>query len=321
MIRSAFLIVCLIVLTAGVSEAAAAPPDAAPSDGGPKTYADFVKGAAVQNGLFPIITKDDKVYLVISSMQVGKQFIETSVPITGLGGLGPAPGEPYVAPARMIEFDRVGEKIVLRWPNTYFTAQPNSPRAAGVAESFPNSVIAVEPIVATDAASGNVVISARAFLGDVAYLAAIFQQQIENPAHGYRLDAERSFFQRTAAFPTNDLLDVSQTWVSENPDLIDNSPDARSVEVRMEYNLIAPPSNGYMPRIADDRVGYFTVPQLDFGTDQRFTRQTYYLSRWNFAPATPGRPSPATRPLVFTISKDVPQEYRQAIRDALLLWN
>jgi hypothetical protein len=89
----------------------------------------------------------------------------------------------------------------------------------------------------------------------------------------------------------------------------------------MEYNLVAAPSNGYMPRIADDRVGFFTLPTLDFGNDARRTRQMFYLSRWNFAPATPGKPSSATHPLVFTISKDVPDQYRQTIKDALLAWN
>ena len=288
---------------------------------GPAPYADFVQGATVQNGLFPIVTKDDKVYLVISAAQLGKQFIETSVPSTGLGGYGPAPGEPYVAPARTIEFDRVGEKVVMRWPNTNFTSGADAARAAGVAESFPNSVIAVEPIAAEDATSGAVVIPASAFLGDVAYFEAIFQGEIENPEAGYRLDPTRTFFLRTAAFPTNDLLEVSQTWASGEPDLIDNAPDSRSLEIHMEYNLIAAPDDGYRPRIADDRVGYFTLAQLDFGTDQQPSRQRFFVSRWNFMPATPGKPSVATHPLVFTLSKDVPVEYRAPIKAALLTWN
>lgn len=333
MIRRAVLIAVVFAFFAasGFGAASAAPaagagPSSSTAGGGgagngPAPYADFIQGATVQNGLFPIITKDDKVYLVISAAQLGKQFIETSVPNTGLGGFGPAPGEPYVAPARMIEFDRIGGKVVMRWPNTNFTSGSSPERAAGVAESFPNSVIAVEPISAEDASTGAVVVSASPFLGDVAYFEAIFQSEADNPEAQYRLDPSRSFFMRTAAFPTNDLLQVSQTWASGNPDLIDNAPDARSLEIHMEYNLIAPPADGYRPRIADDRVGYFTLAQLDFGTDQNPSRQTFFLSRWNFMPATPGRPSVATHPLVFTLSKDVPPEYRAPIRDALLTWN
>jgi len=336
MIRRAVLIAVIFAISSALCAGTA---HAAPSSGGagggggaggaggagggngPVPYADFVQGATVQSGLFPIVTKEDKVYLVISGAQLGKQFIETSVPNTGLGGFGPAPGEPYVAPARMIEFDRIGEKVVIRWPNTNFTSGGNAQRAAGVAESFPNSVIAVDPIAAEDTATGSVIISASPFLGDVAYFEAIFQGQIDNPEASYRLDPSRTFFMRTAAFPTNDLLEVSQTWASQEPDLVDNAPDARSLEVHMEYNLVAAPDDGYRPRIADDRVGYFTLAQLDFGTDQNPTRQTFFVSRWNFMPATPGKPSIAQHPLVFTLSKDVPNEYRAPIKAALLTWN
>ncbi|HKW44427.1 MAG TPA: zinc-dependent metalloprotease, partial [Candidatus Eremiobacteraceae bacterium] len=290
------------------------------SANGTESYDQFIKDAQLQSGLFPIITKADKTYLAIAANQLDKQFIETSVPSTGLGGFGPAPGEPYVAPARMIEFSKIGGRIIIFWPNTNFIAPPGSPQSQSIAASFPSSVIAAEPIVAADA-SGTFVISASAFLGDVADLSASFRQQIDNPSHGYRLDPSRSFFTKAAAFPGNDVLEVAQTWASDDPNLIDNAPDPRSISVRMEYNLIQPPSDNYMPRIADDRVGYFEVPFLDFGTDQTYARQTFYLSRWNFAPATPGTPSAATHPLVFTISKDVPVEYRQTVRDALLAWN
>ncbi|HET9341966.1 MAG TPA: zinc-dependent metalloprotease [Candidatus Eremiobacteraceae bacterium] len=334
MIRRVVLTAIVFVFSAAfcVSVASAAPAGGGAAAGsgsgagggsgnGPAPYADFVQGATVQNGLFPIVTKDDKVYLVISASQLGKEFIETSVPNTGLGGFGPAPGEPYVAPARTIEFDRVGGKVIMRWPNTNFTYGNSAQREAGVKESFPNSVIAVVPISAEDASTGSVVVSASPFLGDVAYFEAIFQGEADNPEAQYRLDPSRTFFMRTAAFPTNDLLQVSQTWASSAPDLVDNAPDARSLEVHMEYNLIAAPNDGYRPRIADDRVGYFTLAQLDFGTDQNPTRQMFFLSRWNFEPATPGKPSVAQHPLVFTLSKDVPNEYRAPIKAALLTWN
>jgi hypothetical protein len=320
---SAFVLASILVCCGGRALAATAVASSASdasSSNGPQSYDLFVKDAQVQNGLFPIITKDDKIYLAIAANQLDQQFIETSVPSTGFGGFGPAPGEPYVAPARMIEFSKIGGKIIIYWPNTNFLTAPGSPQADSVASSFPNSVISAEPIVAADP-SGTVVISASAFLGDVADLDANFRQLIDDPSHGYRLDPSRSFFTKAVAFPGNDLLEVSQTWASADPNLIDNVPDPRSISVRMEYNLIQPPSDSYMPRIADDRVGYFEVPYLDFGSDQTYARQTFYLSRWNFAPATPGSPSPATHQLVFTISKDVPFEYRQTVKNALLAWN
>jgi hypothetical protein len=278
-----------------------------------------VAGAKVTPGLIAVVRKTGKVYLVLQKSQLDQDFIETSVPATGLGGFGPAPGEPYVAPARIMRFERTEDSIVIRWPNTFARVDVGTPQMIGAQLSLPSSVVAVTPIVAESPTA--VVVSAAPFLGDVADLAAVFQQIAKNPAHGYRLDPARSFFADAKAFPQNTILRVSQTWASEAPDTIDNAPDARSVEIKMTYNFIAAPSDGYMPRLADPRVGYFSQPLLDFQRDENPSRNVYYLSRWNFMPAQPGRPSVAKNPLIFTLSDDIPVAYRDTVKNALLTWN
>lgn len=317
-----FLWLCLAAALAigaqSAPQARAAESSAAPST--PKPYDEFVKDAQVQSGLIPIIRKNGHVYLVLSKAQLDTDFIETSVPSTGLGGFGPAPGEPYVAPARIFRFERVDDTVVMRWPNTYAQVSHDTPQAVAAHESLPSSVVAVVPIEA-QRADGTVVIPADAFLGDVADFAAVFDAEIKNPLHGYHLDATRSFFTKAKAFPENDVLRVSQTWASTQPDLIDNAPDPRSIDVGVTYNIVAAPHDGFVPRIADPRVGYFEQPLLDFQHDNSPVRNVDYITRWNFAPRHPGTPSPATNPLVFYISNDVPLEYRATVRDALLTWN
>ncbi len=316
-----------LVLIAGFSlytaaaAQAASPPAAAPepAQSSPPAYATWVKGAVVMPGLIPIVKKDAKVYLALSKDQLGRDFIETSVPSTGLGGYGPAPGEPYVAPARILHFDRVDDQIVLRWPNTYARVMPNSAQATSVSESMPASVIAVVPIVAED--DKTIVIPTAPFLGDVGNYSAEFDNVITNPMHGYRLDADRTFLSQVKAFPENDVLRVAQTWTSEKPNLIDSAPDGRSLEVDITYNLIAAPNDGYMPRIADPRVGYFEQGLLDYTTDSIETRSIQYVTRWNFAPQDPSRPSNATHPIVYFLSNTIPQQYRDTVRRALLTWN
>lgn len=294
-----------------------APGSAAPASVAP--YDVFVHDATVQPGLIPIVHKGGLVYLVLAKSQIGADFIQTSVPSTGLGGFGPAPGEPYVAPARILHFDRVEDAVVMRWPNTYARVIPNSPAALGIAQNLPGSVIAVVKIVAQDAE--RVVIPASPLLGDVADLQAEFDGAVRNPAQSYHLDPSRSFFAQTKAFPENDVIRVSQTWQSASPRLIDNVPDPRSVEVAMTYNIIAAPHDGYVPRIADQRVGYFQQPLIDFSTDRNASRNLYYIVRWNFMPQTPSTPSVARNPLTFFLSNDIPTQYRQTIKSALLRWN
>ncbi len=296
--------------------AQAAPNGAA---GQPAPLAAFVKGAKVHNGLLPIVEKNGKFFLEIQNAQLGKDFIETAVPATGLGGFGPAPGEPYVAPARILHFDRVNGTIVIRYPNAYTVTGSNAAAAHGVKESLPASVVAVVPIVAEDGT--NVLIPADPFLGDVADLASSFRDTVKNPMHGYGLDPHRSFFLAAKAFPKNDVLRVDQTWMSVNPDTIDNAPDPRSVEVKMTYNIIAAPQDGYIPRVYDPRVGYFSQPLLDFAHDAILRRDVHYITRWNFGPRTSPAPARAQNPIIFYLSDDIPVEYRQTVKDALLTWN
>ena len=305
------------VLSGGTARAQMAP------GGGPQPapYAVFIKGAKLQPGLIPLIRKAGMYYFVLSPKQIGRSFIETSVPSTGLGGFGPAAGEPYVAPTRIFEFDRADGKIALRWPNRIVQTKPGTPQALAAKQSMPASVIAIVPIVARDAKTGNIVIPAASFLGDVADYNAVFSQAIRNPMHGYHLDPSRGFFSGAKAFPKNDVLQVRQTWASFDPNTIDNVPDPRSVEIGITYNILQEPHDGFIPRIYDARVGFFSIPRLDFANDSHETRNVNYILRWNFKPKTPGKPSIATHPLVFSISNDVPVAYRATIRAALLTWN
>jgi hypothetical protein len=296
--------------------AAASSPPPSPS---PSSYDTFVKGATVKPGLIPVIEKGGKVYLEIAPSQLGADFIETAVPATGFGGFGPAPGEPYIAPARILRFERYGDNVVLRWPNTYAVAANGSAQRVGVDQSLPNSIVAVVPIAAQD--DSHIVIPAAAFLGDVGNLADGLQDATKNPAHAYHLDAAKSFFLATKAFPQNDVLRIDQTWTSASPDLLDNAPDPRSLEVRITYNVIQAPNDGYLSRLYDPRVGYFSQPLLDFSNDTRLQRSIDPIIRWNFGARTSGAPANASNPVVYYLSNDIPLEYRETVRNALLTWN
>lgn len=298
----------LLVTAMAANSPAAAPP----------SYSDFVKGAKIAPGLIPIVQKAGNVYLALSPPQFGKNFIVTSVPSSGLGGLGPPAGEPYLAPARVLHFERVGDKVVLRWQNTYTVTSPGSPQATGVRQSFPNSVIGVVPISAQDGT--HVVISADAFLGDIPNLAAQLNRRAQ-PAQQYHLDPTRTLFLRAKAFPLNDMLRVDQSWAAAEETSHDNAPDSRDVEVHMTYNLIAAPDDGYVPRIADTRVGYYSESLMNFATDEELDRDVRYILRWNFGKRTSPAPFEATHPIIFYLSDDIPAEYHDTVRQTLLTWN
>ena len=121
----------------------------------------------------------------------------------------------------------------------------------------------------------------------------------------YRLDDARSYFGTTKAFPENVIVEADQTFTSaQPPDVFDNVIDARAIQMDVKYNIAKAPALGsYMPRIADDRVGYYPNIQLEYDADNVHERQVRYIVRWNIA----------RHPMVYYISNTVPVQYREPI--------
>ena len=79
--------------------------------------------------MFTVWRKDGKVYLELRKDQLDTDFIQSAVPVNGLGGFGIFPGAFDYAPARLIRFRRMDDKVFITWPNTNFMAPAGSPNA------------------------------------------------------------------------------------------------------------------------------------------------------------------------------------------------
>ena len=292
--------------------------------GGPAPYAEFTKDAQVQHGLFTVWRKDGKVFLEVSPKQLDVDFIQTAVPRNGIGGYFFFNGSTDFAPARLIRFTKVDDKIAITWPNTDFIAT-NDSAALAISQTFAASTVDVTPIVSTDDSTGDIVFDASPFLADILGVGSTLKQvlNVQDPENGYRLDPQRTYFGPTKAFPDNVLIEADQTFASDEPNVIDNVPDPRSLLIKVDYNIAQAPDNSdFMPRLADDRVGYFDNTHLEFGNDNVRSRDVRYAVRWNEQPSDPSKKlSPSKHPLVFYLSSTIPPEYRPAVRDALLTWN
>ncbi|HXN08346.1 MAG TPA: DUF5117 domain-containing protein, partial [Candidatus Acidoferrales bacterium] len=280
------------------------------ADSGPAAYTKFIVGAQSQPGLFTLWRKNGKVYVEVSKAQLGSDFIQSAAPANGLGGWALVWGEDMVAQTRLIRFTRTDNKIVITWPNTFFKAPAGSSRERSVEKSFSQSVVALTPIVAEDALTGKIVFDAAPFLGDVVNMTANLKQSLgtTDPDQTYRLDADRTYFGPTKAFPQNVIIEADQTFIAAANQTVDTVPDARSIQFRIVYNIALPPNDGdYMPRIYDDRLGFVASPYLKFGNDRHVDQNVNYIVRWNQQPSDPTKPiSPAKHPMVFWLSNTIP---------------
>ena len=99
-------------------------------------------------------------------------------------------------------------------------------------------------------------------------------------------------------------------------------PDVRSLLVRFHYSFSELPPPGFRPRLADDRVGHFFTQLEDYSTDTNFQTSKRYINRWRLEKQDPSAPlSPPKQPVVFWLENTIPVQYRDAIREGILLWN
>jgi hypothetical protein len=285
--------------------------------GAPQAYAAFVKGAERQTGLIDILRKDDDVYFDLNEDQLERPFLIAPALAGGVGGNAFA-GRIY--PTFVLEFQKVGKRILWISKNPRFTAPPGTSFANALAVSTSDSVIASTPIVAQDEAKKRIVISAAFFLSDYESLGRDLGGGegggglvlLLGPARPtYALDPTRSYVEKTKALPKNDeiLTNLVFAGPAAGPG---GATDGRGVRLRMHWSIVeAPAASNYVPRFADDRVGYFMTTLKNFSDDSSASPVLRYIDRWNFN----------NGPVVYYLTNEIPSEYKPAIRRALLRWN
>lgn len=284
------------------------------------TYGRFTDGATSQPGLFTVWRKQAKVYLEIAPSQLDHTYLLVPILANGLGR-GLFSGI-HFKPV-LWQFQRIGNQIATVERNPYGKAKPGTPAALAVESSYPQSVISVDPIVAIDSETGNIVFGADALLTDIVDLTTLLNGTSGDLRSArYSLNSRLSFFGPTKSFPSNVDVEADLTMSSGMPGFIDTVPDPRSLFVRMHYSIIDMPDDGYRPRVADDRVGYFITARRQYDNEETPSSFVRYVQRWNIVKSDPAaRSSKAKSPIVFYLSNDIPLRYRTPIRNALLTWN
>jgi len=83
-----------------------------------------------------------------------------------------------------------------------------------------------------------------------------------------------------------------------------------------------PESSDYQPRVADQRVGYFTTSYADYGKYLRDEVSVNYINRWHLKKRDPSlKISPPVEPIVFYIEHTTPVRYRRWVKQGIENWN
>jgi len=237
------------------------------------------------------------------------------------GGSVELPFDRGIMETAVIRFQRAGNRVLVVETNTTYRATGNAATAAGVADSFPTSVLASLPVESS--AGGKVTVDATAlFMRDAANIEGTLRRANQG---SFKLDPARSTFYapRIKAFPENSEVETIVTFAADTPGaLVRNvAPDARALTLRIHHSFLRPPS-GYVPRVADPRIGVSELRFRDYSKPFSDRTDVSWVTRWRLEKKNPAAAiSDPVKPIRVYFDPAIPTPIRTAMKQGLLWWN
>ena len=313
-------------VTAKPPEAAASKP-ADPS--APKPFADVIKDAKQQDGLFPIWRKDEKAWLEIPRSALKKPFLFTVNIANSVGERGLYASQ--MNTDVMAEWRRIGNQLQLLALNTKFRADGGAKLA--VEQAFSPSLLASAPLASAEHPERkSVLVDASFLLADIPGYSTQIEIAYRLP---YSLDKANSYFEASRAetglstltarvhFSTPRMpappLTPPPVPTPKPPQAV---PDARSFFVNYVYSFAALPEQPMRARLSDPRLGHFMESFTDLGGDLKANPRVHYVQRWRLEKKDPAAAlSEPVRPVIYWLDKNIPPKYRAAVAAGVTEWN
>ncbi|MBH8574455.1 zinc-dependent metalloprotease [Nostocaceae cyanobacterium CENA369] len=279
-----------------------------------------IKDTVKTGGLFTLYRNKEKnkIYLEIKPEQLNKNYLATATLESGIGEQGIYSGMPLQD--FLFYLERVDNNLHFVVRNVNFRTREGDPQARSLARSFSDSVLYNIPIKSIHPQRKTILIDlGDLLLTDLAGLSSSL---------GVSASPDQSYFGNAKAFPQNieveSVLNFSSSGSGRENEIPNFAvlPDSRGFTLRVHYSFSQLPDNNYRPRFADERVGYFITAYQDLTKDDNSDVFVRYINRWNLEKQDPKAAiSPPKKPIVFWIDNAVPFEYRDAIKEGVLMWN
>ncbi len=239
-------------------------------------------------------------------------------PAPGSQGFGEYAGDQFTY--RTLRWERNGNRVILRSPSFGITADSGTAIYRSVQNSNYGPIIATFPVDAYGPDSAAVVDVTRLFTTNVPEFAAI-----RNPAPN-AIDATRSYVERVVAFPENVEVEATQTGTPAGaaaaPQGGRGGNAGGSQSVVGHWSIVHLPDHPMRPRYADERIGFFTVRTVDFGTSDQVAKRKQYITHWRLecSDRKVGDLCYPKKPITYYVDPDTPEQWKPYIRKAILDW-
>ncbi len=269
-------------------------------------------------------TEKDKYYLIIEKNKLNKEFIYFTYILNGpqaVGASGGSLGEGYILEFRMFKDDIGLYKI-----NTKFTYdEPNK-----ITQSKLTNII--------EAFMGRFKVEVKEedrFLisADKLFLSEILTSVTPNIPREYaeyydlnlgKLDKEKTYIADIRNYPKNTAVEINYGFFNAKPKpsaSVDAVADKRYTFISARHLFVEMPDDKFEPRVADQRVGYFSQKVTDLSTYDTYPARDL-MNRWRLVKKNPDAElSEPVEPIVFWVENSTPEEIRPFVVKGIEGWN
>ena len=330
-----FLLLFASCIAPKVIEAPAPPPEATaaekleeeekPAKKSPvKDYAEVITEDAVSDeGLFTVHRIDDKYFYEVPFALLGRDMLLVSriakIPAELGGGYLNAGSKTN---EQLVQWTRINNKLQLRSVSYSSVADAALPISESVRNNNYAPVIMSFKIAAFSPDSTAAVISVDdLFMDDVQAISGL-SRGLRKAYEVRSLDKDRSFISRMASFPENVEVRHDMTFRANNPP---SNARTATLSLQMSQSMYLLPEEAMQPRLHDPRVGWFTVSQIDYGSDALKSDERTFIKRWKMVPKDKeayarGELVEPEEPIVYYLDPATPEQFRTYFRQGIEDW-
>jgi hypothetical protein len=227
--------------------------------------------------------------------------------------------------SHLVEFRRVGSRVLLVEDNTKFRAvSPNPDEAQSVREAFAESVLWAGDIVGErKGADAEIVVDAGSLL--TTDLHGIAHRLADAKQGKYEIDEKRSapLANEAKTFPDNTELEAMLTFKGPGDQSFvkDVAMEPDSLTMRQHLSFVRLPPPGYVPRAYHPASGAFSVGWYDYAQPLASSIDRRVQPRFRLEKTDPSAAiSRVRKPIVFYVDRGAPEPVRSALLEGANWW-
>lgn len=283
----------------------------------------ITNNAVTDDGLFKVHLVEDKYYYEIPLNHLDTDMLLVSrfskLPSNLGGGYVNAGSKTNT---RMINWTRFKDKILIKEKSSSAVAADSLPINVSVKANNYEPTLYAFDIAAFSKDSSAVVIDVTSFYDSDVKAISGLGSRLRTTYKVKNLDKSRSFINSIKSFPENIEVLQDFTYIASNPP-VDTGDE--TISIQMNQSMILLPKEPMQPRHFDERVGWFTMSQYDYSSEELKADKKTYLRRWKLIPKDieaykRGELVEPIKPIVYYLDPATPEKFRSYMKEGIELW-